>query len=146
VNFNFRKLLSPDAKQQPLNFESCTQLNISQCATSEGSDRFVVLVFNPLARSVTHHVRVPVSSASYKVFDTTGVEVEAQMVPLPEPVLRIPGRISPAKQELIFKAVKLPPLGYSAYYIQKLAGHTMLSYSEKGHERFTMKNKVGNYH
>lgn len=101
------------------------------------------MVFNPLARSVTHHVRVPVSSSSYKVYDAQGVEVQAQMVPLPEPVLRIPGRVSPAKQELIFRAEKLPALGYSAYYIQKLAGHTMLSYAEKGPDRFSMKNKVG---
>jgi len=102
----------------------------------------VVLIFNPLARPVTHHVRLPVASSSYKVFDAQGVEVQAQMVPLPEPVLRLPGRISPAKQDLVFRAANLPPLGFSAYYIQKLAGHTMLTYAEKGPDRFTLKNQV----
>jgi hypothetical protein len=139
--FSYRKLVSLDGKKT-LDFDSCTQLNISQCATSESSDRFVILIFNPLARPVTHHVRVPVASSTYKVYDNKGAEIQAQLVPLPEPVMRIPGRISPAKQDLVFRAENLPPLGYTAYYIQKLAGYSMLSYAEQGSERFTLKNKV----
>ncbi|XP_065340981.1 lysosomal alpha-mannosidase [Cloeon dipterum] len=135
------KLLTINSTQPTLDFESCTQLNISQCATTESSDQFVVLVFNPLSRSVSHHVRIPVTMSSYKVFDTIGVEVKAQMVPLPEPMLRLPGRVSPAKQELVFIAEKLPPLGYTTFYVQKLAGKSMLAYAEKGPERLTLKNK-----
>ena len=45
--------------------------------------------------------------------------IEAQLVPIPEFVLSIPGRISSATYELVFLAAQLPPLGVKSYFIEK---------------------------
>lgn len=55
-----------------MNLEPCMMLNVSQCATSEESDSFVVTVYNPLARVVSHFVRLPVPLSAYKVLDPKG--------------------------------------------------------------------------
>ena len=58
---------------QPLPDVKFCQLNISQCDVSENSDRFVVNVYNPLARHVDHYVRVPVAAGVfYIVVDPDG--------------------------------------------------------------------------
>lgn len=54
----------------------------------------------------------------------------------------MPGRVSEATQELVFKAVNLPPLGFKSYYIQKIPGHVFLAKVSEGEERFTIGNKV----
>jgi hypothetical protein len=43
------------------------------------------------------------------------------MVPIPTDVINIPGRISSATQELVFKAADLPAFGFKSYYVQKQA-------------------------
>lgn len=49
------------------------QLNISQCDASESSNRFVVNVYNPLARHVDKYIRVPVATGVfYQVLDPDG--------------------------------------------------------------------------
>lgn len=48
------------------------------------------------------------------------------MIPIPEAVLKIPGRNSSAKSELIFRANDLPPLGFKSYYVQRSTGNIVL--------------------
>jgi len=46
---------------------TCLELNISSCAFSEENDIFMVVVYNPLSRLVSTHVRIPVQGNSYVV-------------------------------------------------------------------------------
>ncbi|XP_071440327.1 lysosomal alpha-mannosidase-like isoform X1 [Hetaerina americana] len=109
------------AAQAPptVSISSCLLLNISQCEVSEGSDPFTVIVYNPLSKIVNHTVRVPVSGASYIVKDPNGAELTVQVVPIPQEVLQIPGRVSSAVNELVFQAELLPPAGFKSYYISQ---------------------------
>jgi hypothetical protein len=40
-------------------------------------------------------------------------------VPIPQPVVEVPGRVSPATMVLVFNAKDLPPLGFRSYYINR---------------------------
>jgi lysosomal alpha-mannosidase len=108
---------APKAPAVPL--KSCLLLNISQCDVSEHSSQFVVTLYNPLSHPISHHVRVPVSGASYTVRDPTGKSLTVQMVPIPQPVIELPGRVSPATMVLVFHASDLPPLGFRSYFISQ---------------------------
>ncbi|XP_069684640.1 lysosomal alpha-mannosidase-like isoform X2 [Periplaneta americana] len=99
--------------------KSCLLLNISLCDVSENSKQFVVTVYNPLSRPVSHFVRLPVSGQSYTVQDPTGKNIPIQMVPIPQPVQKVPGRVSPATMSLVFYAADVPPLGFRSYYVSK---------------------------
>jgi lysosomal alpha-mannosidase len=123
-HFFFSKLIAhkvqpgaPRVVAVPL--KSCLLLNISQCDISEDSSRFVVTVYNPLSHPVSHYVRVPVLGSSYTVQDPTGKQLKTQLVPIPQPVVEVPGRVSPATLELVFFAKDLPPLGFRSYYISR---------------------------
>ena len=47
-------------------------LNTSSCAVTEQSTNFITYVYNPLARSTSPWVRVPVSGQAYTVTDPAG--------------------------------------------------------------------------
>ncbi|XP_018301818.1 lysosomal alpha-mannosidase isoform X1 [Mycetomoellerius zeteki] len=99
---------------------TCMQLNISSCAFSEKSDTFMAVVYNPLSRPVSTYIRVPVQGNSYVVQSLTdGVYPTVQIVPIPEGVQKIPGRKSNATNEVVFRALDIPPLGILAYAIAK---------------------------
>ncbi|XP_027845178.2 lysosomal alpha-mannosidase-like isoform X1 [Aphis gossypii] len=100
--------------------KTCHLLNISQCEVSEHSEQFVLTLYNPLSRPVTEFVRLPIAAeTAYTVVDPSGQSLTVQFVPLPNAVLRIPGRKSSATAELVFQAKDLPPLGYKSYLITK---------------------------
>lgn len=48
-----------------------------------------------------------------------GQTLQVQAVPLPDPVIKIPGRFSEATVELVFKASDIPPLGYRSFYVTR---------------------------
>jgi len=101
-------------------FKTCNLLNISQCEISEQSEQFVLTLYNPLSRPVTEFVRLPIASETvYNVVDPDGQNLTVQFVPLPDAVLRIPGRRSLATTELVFQVDSLPPLGYKSYLITR---------------------------
>lgn len=101
-------------------FRHCRLLNISECAVSERVSQYVLTLYNPLSRPVTEFVRLPVPAETvYGVVDPDGRTLTVQLVPLPGPVLRVPGRDSTAVAELVFRADSLPPLGYKSYLITK---------------------------
>lgn len=50
----------------------CLHLNVSECATTESSTRFVATAYNPRSQEVTTYVRLPVRSGVYVVLDPDG--------------------------------------------------------------------------
>ena len=103
----------------PPKAQFCHLLNITQCNVTENYDAFVVNVYNPLPRNVSKMVRLPVPNPGYEVKDSQGQVLATQVLPVPEPVLLIPGRTSKAGHELIFKAEEIPPLGFKSFYVRK---------------------------
>ncbi|CAG2111867.1 unnamed protein product, partial [Medioppia subpectinata] len=98
----------------------CDSLNITDCTLTESADRVAVTAYNPIARPVTHYLRVPVTDGVYRVFDSTGAEVAAKsLLPVSEAVRLLPERKgSLGTHELVFNA-KLPALGYTTYFVEK---------------------------
>ncbi|XP_063885164.1 lysosomal alpha-mannosidase-like isoform X4 [Scylla paramamosain] len=108
-------------------FHFCPLLNISSCPITESSSAFIMTVYNPIARPISHYVRLPVpSDTAYKVTDYKGNAVKAQLVPIPKPVLSIPGRHSTAAYELVFQATDIPPLGFLRYHIKRTSSYRIL--------------------
>ncbi|KAI4469630.1 alpha-mannosidase [Holotrichia oblita] len=130
---NHCKLVSINPTQQnpqldvpELNFQSCLLANISECKITEESDKFVVTVYNPLSRNVTHYVRLPVTGTAYKVLDYNGNPIVTQLMPISNTVLNIPGRMSASTVELIFVAKDVPPLGFLSFYVSKTTGNDVM--------------------
>ncbi|KAK7789693.1 hypothetical protein R5R35_011514 [Gryllus longicercus] len=121
--------LVPLRKEYPTPvWENCLKLNVSQCAPSEESKNFVVTVYNPLAQVISPYIRFPVTGSSYKVQDAKGNSLPTQLVPIPEPVQNIPGRMSQATQELVFRAVNLKPLGFQSYFVSQVKSEESNTY------------------
>ena len=49
-----------------------------------------------------------------------------QLVPIPDFVQKIPGRVSDATQELVFLATALPPLGIKSYYVKRVTQNRLM--------------------
>lgn len=47
-------------------------------------------------------------------------------MPIPDPVLSIPGRNSSATFELVFSATDIPPLGFLRFHIQQTSHYRIL--------------------
>uniref|UniRef100_A0A3Q1H5R4 Alpha-mannosidase n=1 Tax=Anabas testudineus TaxID=64144 RepID=A0A3Q1H5R4_ANATE len=82
----------------------CDNLNISVCLPTEILNKFLVIVYNPLARPVTWPVRLPVNGTAYAVSDVKGKPVDCQV------------SVCFAINELVFQ-VQAPPLGYTTYSV-----------------------------
>ncbi|EDW37366.1 GL26214 [Drosophila persimilis] len=99
-------------------FESCLQLNISECAfTKDSADNVVVTLFNPLAHTSSQYVRVPVKKESYQVTDEKGRVVASEVVPVAWQVLALEYRENNTQHELVFKASVNK---IASYFIQKV--------------------------
>ncbi|XP_034669856.1 lysosomal alpha-mannosidase [Drosophila subobscura] len=86
-------------------FESCLQLNISECAfTQDSADNVVVTLFNPLAHTSSQYVRVPVKEENYQVTDEKGRLVASEVVPVAWQVLALEYRQNTTQHELVFRA------------------------------------------
>nr|XP_026486529.1 lysosomal alpha-mannosidase-like [Vanessa tameamea] len=91
--------------------------NHSACPNTEKST-FHIIVYNPLAWSVTMPVRLPILNKMYDVFDPKGDKMKAVAMKIPEQVKKIPNRRSKAVTELVFMA-KLPALGFKSYFVDE---------------------------
>ncbi|KAI3856688.1 hypothetical protein MKX03_026813 [Papaver bracteatum] len=111
-------------------FEQCPLLNISYCPPTEvdlsRGKSFVIVVYNALGWKREDVVRIPVTSESVTVRDSSGREIESQLLPLSSASLNIRnyhvkaylGK-SPSdtpKYWLAFSA-SIPPLGFSTYTV-----------------------------
>ncbi|KAJ8919726.1 hypothetical protein NQ315_006254 [Exocentrus adspersus] len=104
----------------PLNLKSCLLSNVSICEESN-KDQFNVLVYNPLARNVSHYVQIPVNDGTWKVTDPTGKEVANQLT---DPVRSFDTAANYTNSTslpkvLFFKAENLPAVGYRVYTFQR---------------------------
>lgn len=77
----------------------------------------MVTVYNPLSRPVSKVVRVPVNGSSFSVQDLKGSSLTTQVIPIPDFIKNIPGRVSQAENDLLFTALDVPPLGWKSYYV-----------------------------
>ena len=92
LDFAYEKLLPKSQSTKPPKAEFCPMLNVTECKVSETNDKFVVNVYNPLGRSVDKIVRLPISAPGYQVQDPKGEMIQTQAIPIPKPVLQIPGK------------------------------------------------------
>ena len=100
----------------------CPLMNISQCPTTENiQTSLTVQVYNPLPRSRSHNVRIPVEDLGFVVTDEGGLAIESQIVAISEQILMIPGRISKATHELIFNAIDIPSYGAKKFVVERKA-------------------------
>ena len=104
-----------------LEVTNCPLLNISQCPNTETDFEEVQLsVYNPMARPRSIVVRLPIEDIGFfEVTDYYGNLLEHQLTPLPDAILAIPGRDSPAKFDLAFVA-ELPAFGVGFFVIKNL--------------------------
>lgn len=105
--------------QYEFEFSSCLGLNISKCETTETNENFIVTLYNPLPHSTFQYVRLPVTSEFWSIRDYKGMDINFQVVPIPEPVKALKYRLSSASYELVFLASELPPIGYKSYYVSR---------------------------
>lgn len=55
-----------------LELETCLLANVSVCPISQ-SNEFIAAIYNPLSKSVSHYVRLPVQSSAVKVEGDNGI-------------------------------------------------------------------------
>ena len=116
----------------------CPLTNVSMCDIMETNDNVAVAVTNQLAQERTVVVRTVVSAdqgGSWKVTDSNGNDVTAQLVPLSsrdQSLRKINGGdMSRNVQWLVFRTHSLPALGFDTYFVQQTssigAPHTVPS-------------------
>ena len=98
------------------NIHFCRQVNISWCPFTKGRENFVVLLYNPLARSRTYHAEIPVSDACYTVHDGEGNNVTSQVYELSI----IPEQTASSSRILSFP-MELPAMGFGVAVVSN--GH-----------------------
>ncbi|EFA08767.1 lysosomal alpha-mannosidase [Tribolium castaneum] len=108
-----------------LNLEHCILSNVSICEVTK-SDRFVVTVYNPLERPLTHYVRLPVPDGSFKITGPDG-EVATELLDSISSFSYIDKNTGvPSPKELVFPASDVPGLGVKLYYVEKTASKSRL--------------------
>jgi len=63
-----------------------------------------------------------VTETNYEIIDSMGQLISFDWIPIPLRIENIPGRISRAKNEILFKTI-LPPLGFNSFYFSKIEQH-----------------------
>ncbi|GAU38122.1 hypothetical protein TSUD_318090 [Trifolium subterraneum] len=120
------------AKRLSIGYTECPLLNISYCPASEAdfSDgkNLVIVVYNPLGWKREDVIRIPVANENVVVRDSSGKEIQSQLLPIPDYIhglrnyhaaayLGVSPSVDP-KYWLAFSAI-VPPLGFSTYYVSK---------------------------
>lgn len=81
--------------------------------------QIVLLVWNPLPRSISKIIRFPIPADSgVRIFDSEGTELNVVLVPVPSQVLNVPGRKSSAEFEAAILVSDIPALGFRSYYVK----------------------------
>ena len=102
-----------------LHFQSCDFLNISVCRITETERSVIVNIFNPLARSVTTYLQIPVDSKDLVVLGSKGEPVKSQVNPLSRETSHLRKfHRGFAAYVLVFE-VSAPPLGFTTYFINQ---------------------------
>ncbi|XP_046352433.2 lysosomal alpha-mannosidase-like [Haliotis rufescens] len=118
------QFLTSDQPDHSIHQHFCPEMNITMCPVTESSHRLALFIYNPISRSITSLIRLPVTHARYVITGPDG-EVPVQMTPISESTFNIPYRKSDAKLEAVFKA-ELPAMGMSSFVLQGVPGDTDL--------------------
>ncbi|KAL3716238.1 hypothetical protein ACJRO7_007923 [Eucalyptus globulus] len=124
--------------------QQCPLLNISYCPPSEvdlsNGKKLVVVVYNSLGWKRQEVIRVPVVSEDVSVQDSSGREVQSQLLPIMNVTLGIRNYYTLAylgrsptvtpKYWLAF-TVYVPPLGFNSYIISNAKGKGAAATSER---------------
>lgn len=132
-------VVSPET-QRTLSMTYCPDLNISQCIVTESSDKFLVTVYNPLSRPVSHWLRLPVTQDKIQVEDSFGQPVPFQLLPVPSAVQRLPQRQSESDTELVFHAT-LPAMGYTSFLVTTAPGSQKPTWTRVLRDDIVIENK-----
>ncbi|KAI1886659.1 hypothetical protein AGOR_G00198080 [Albula goreensis] len=109
----------------------CENLNISVCPLTESSHKFSVTVYNPLSRSISWAVRLPVNGSRYSVTDPSGRLVDSQVIPVSQSTQDIRRDRGYARNELLFQA-QAPPLGFRTYSVSLLPNRPLRASPQHG--------------
>ncbi|XP_075661819.1 putative alpha-mannosidase At5g13980 [Castanea sativa] len=139
-------------------FQQCPLLNISYCPPSEvdlsNGKNLVIVVYNPLGWRREDVIRIPVINENVAVWDSSGKEVESQLLPLLNVSVTVRkyhvkaylGKSPKTVPSywLAFSAT-VPPLGFSTYIVSssKWAGATSVRQEYKAESRKNDTIKVG---
>ncbi|XP_048256757.1 lysosomal alpha-mannosidase-like isoform X2 [Haliotis rufescens] len=116
VNDAYGKLL-PLGTMKPPGQGFCTLLNISMCAATESQKEFQVFVYNPIGRSVTYTVHLPVVGSDYSITGPHGEAVMSEVYQISEDTFRIPERKGALAANELWFSVTVPALGFSTYFV-----------------------------
>ncbi|CAL0305214.1 unnamed protein product [Lupinus luteus] len=121
-----------DSRSSQIKFQQCPLLNITYCSASEvdlsyGKD-LVVVIYNPLGWKRDDVIRIPVANEKVVVRDSSGKEIQSQLLPIldeflgvrnyhTKAYLGVSSTVNP-KYWLAFSAT-VPALGFSTYYVSK---------------------------
>ncbi|OTF77929.1 lysosomal alpha-mannosidase precursor-like protein [Euroglyphus maynei] len=115
INESYRKLFPSQTEQH----QFCPYLNISSCPATEMGESRMIHLYNPLGhRLVNRTIRLPVKDGYYyQIRNQYGNTIPSVLVPIPEFVRKIPGRISVANKELVFRVPIMESLGITTMYM-----------------------------
>ncbi|KAF2883456.1 hypothetical protein ILUMI_22698 [Ignelater luminosus] len=102
-----------------VHLQTCLLSNITHCEASN-SKRFSIAVYNPLSRSVSHYVRLPVNSTKFEITGSGGELLDYQVLPSIDTFKYVQG-IKPSLYDLVFYAKDLPPFGLKYYHVERLS-------------------------
>lgn len=124
----------------PAELFSCLLSNISIC-TSQDAEKFVVLVYNPLAWNVTHYIRLPTNDTNVVVYGPNGKKIfnvissrlifflfsgveQCDIVPTFGNFGFVKLSKQPSPHEIVFSAKDVPALGFRLYHVDKTSNGT----------------------
>lgn len=115
----FSKLVGSSAD---LELKSCPLLNISVCDEAD-KDEFNIVLWNPLARTTSHYIQIPVRNGKWEVKDSDGKVIENHVSDNVQDFKFMADNLGKKYLEktLFFRAENLPPLGYKTYHFKKTA-------------------------
>ncbi|XP_072039219.1 lysosomal alpha-mannosidase-like [Amphiura filiformis] len=120
VSSALQKLMSQNSKQPPA-FAFCNYLNISLCAASENpsmspKSSFAVIVYNPLSRTASFPVSVPVLHKNYLAETYYGNISYFRILDVTNETRRVRGNRGEANYTASFLA-EAPPLGFNTIFV-----------------------------
>jgi lysosomal alpha-mannosidase len=94
----------------------CSLLNISECLPIENTEKFNIIIYNPLPRRIKSWISIPVVNSNYEVSDLTlNKLITIDIVPVYNETSLITERKSQSKFKLVFEA-NLPQLGFKVIF------------------------------
>lgn len=119
IKTNLASLMAKNSTvQAPLATSFCWYLNISVCSATEDVQKFTVTAYNPIGRTVSTPVHVPVNGNKYMVIGPDGKTVPSQLLDVSAATKGVRRDRGKASRELLFTA-SIPGLGFSTYTVTK---------------------------